>query len=183
MNKETWLVSDTHFGHVGATKFFNFDGTKMRPWDDPDEMDEALVKNWNDSIRPGDKVYHLGDVVMPQQKNLNILRRLNGEKILIRGNHDNFPLSEYALYFKDVRGAHELHKCILTHFPVHPGSKYRYHANIHGHLHGERVMFPHGKDGQMSTDPDPWYINVSIERTNFAPILFTDVLKMVNPRK
>jgi calcineurin-like phosphoesterase family protein len=60
-----WLVSDTHFGHAGVCRFTRSDGvTKLRPWDNPDEMDEAMVAAWNDRVRPTDKVYHLGDVVI-----------------------------------------------------------------------------------------------------------------------
>jgi calcineurin-like phosphoesterase family protein len=52
-----FLVSDTHFGHVGVCRFTRNDGvTKLRPWIDPDEMDEAMVKAWNERVRPNDKV-------------------------------------------------------------------------------------------------------------------------------
>jgi len=78
-----FLVSDTHFGHTGVCRFTRDDGTKLRPWDDPDEMDEAMVKAWNERVKPLDKVYHLGDVVI-NRKALNILHRLNGDKVLIR---------------------------------------------------------------------------------------------------
>ena len=59
-----WLVSDTHFGHANACVFRNSDGTKMRPWDDVNEMDEVMVDNWNRVVKPGDRVYHLGDVAI-----------------------------------------------------------------------------------------------------------------------
>jgi len=43
-----FLVSDTHFGHAGVCRFTHEDtGVKIRPWTDPDEMDEAMVKLWN----------------------------------------------------------------------------------------------------------------------------------------
>ena len=51
-----WLTSDTHFGHLGVCKFMRNDGiTKLRPWDTPEEMDEAMVKSWNDRVKPKDK--------------------------------------------------------------------------------------------------------------------------------
>jgi calcineurin-like phosphoesterase family protein len=59
-----WLVSDTHFGHANACVFRNSDGTKMRPCDDVNEMDEAMVDNWNRVVKPGDRVYHLDDVAI-----------------------------------------------------------------------------------------------------------------------
>jgi calcineurin-like phosphoesterase family protein len=134
-----FLISDTHFGHKGVTQFLNSDGSKLRPWDNVEEMDEALVANWNRVVGPKDKVYHLGDVVI-NRKALKTLALLNGEKILVKGNHDIFRLEEYTPYFKDIRGSHKLYKFLLTHIPVHPDSLYRWDVNIHGHLHSERVM-------------------------------------------
>ena len=74
-----FLVSDTHFGHKGVTQFLKEDGTKLRPWDSVEEMDEAMVKLWNETVKPTDKVYHLGDVVI-NRRALGILSRLNGDK-------------------------------------------------------------------------------------------------------
>ena len=113
-----FLTSDTHFSHAGVCKFLREDGTKLRPWDDPNEMDECMVKSWNERVRPNDKVYHLGDVVM-HRKALSILHRLNGDKVLIRGNHDIFKLEEYTQHFRDIRGYHVMNGMILSHIPVH----------------------------------------------------------------
>ena len=52
-----FLVSDTHFGHTGVCRFLCEDGTKLRPWDSPEEMDEYMVEAWNKKVRPNDKVY------------------------------------------------------------------------------------------------------------------------------
>jgi calcineurin-like phosphoesterase family protein len=94
----TFLVSDTHFGHAGVCRFTHPDDAtvKLRPWDDPAEMDEEMIRRWNDRVRPSDKVYHLGDVVI-NRKSLSTLARLNGDKVLIRGNHDIFRDDEYRL--------------------------------------------------------------------------------------
>ncbi len=62
-----FLVSDTHFGHAGVCRFLREDGSKLRPWDDPSEMDEAMIKRWNERVRPNDKVYHLGEMVTATQ--------------------------------------------------------------------------------------------------------------------
>ena len=79
-----FLVSDTHFGHAGVCRFTRNDGvTKLRPWDDPSEMDEHLVKVYNERVKPNDKIYFLGDVVI-NRKALSTLARLNGDKVLIR---------------------------------------------------------------------------------------------------
>jgi calcineurin-like phosphoesterase family protein len=166
-----FLVSDTHFGHAGVCRFMRNDGvTKLRPWDNPEEMDEEMVKRWNETVRPNDKVYHLGDVVI-NRKSLNIMHRLNGDKVLIRGNHDIFKLEDYTKYFRDVRGYHVMNGMILSHIPVHEESLGRFGVNIHGHLHANRVM--------KNSVVDNRYHCVCVEQTDFRPILFEDVIKKI----
>ena len=179
-----FLVSDTHFGHAGVCRFLREDGTKLRPWDDPAEMDEAMVWAWNERVKPTDKVYHLGDCVI-NRKSLKTLARLNGDKVLIRGNHDIFRDDEYREYFRELRAYHVMNGLILSHIPVHEASLGRFGCNIHGHLHAQRVKRARKVDartGEVSygTEIDPRYFNVSVEQLpDFAPILFEDVLKRI----
>ena len=165
-----FLVSDTHFGHAGVCRFLREDGTKLRPWDSPEEMDEYMVEAWNKKVRPNDKVYHLGDVVI-NRRALKILALLNGDKVLIRGNHDIFRDTEYRHYFREIRAYHVMNGMILSHIPIHSDSLGRFGTNIHGHLHSNRVM----KDGVV----DSRYHCVCVEQTDFAPILFEDVIKRI----
>ena len=180
-----FLVSDTHFGHAGVCRFTRNDGvTKLRPWDDPAEMDEAMVAAWNERVRPNDKVYHLGDVVI-NRRAMATLGRLNGDKVLIRGNHDIFRDDEYRKYFRELRAYHVMNGMILSHIPIHEESLGRFGCSIHGHLHANRVMKPTGVDpntGEIlyGNEIDPRYYNVSVEQLpDFAPILFEDVLKKI----
>ena len=179
-----FLVSDTHFGHTGVCRFTRNDGEKLRPWTDPDEMDEAMVKAWNERVKPTDKVYHLGDVVI-SRKALGILRRLNGDKVLIRGNHDIFRDEDYRAHFRELRAYHVMNGMILSHIPVHSDSLGRFGVNIHGHTHANRVRKARGVDAKTgevlySDEIDPRYHCVCVEQTpDFAPILFEDVLKRI----
>ena len=180
-----FLVSDTHFGHTGVCRFTRNDGvTKLRPWDNADEMDEFMVKAWNERVKPTDKVYHLGDVVI-NRKALKIMHRLNGDKVLIRGNHDIFRDNEYREHFRELRAYHVMNGLILSHIPVHEASLGRFGCNIHGHLHANRVMKARGVDARTGEilygdEIDPRYYNVSVEQLpDFAPILFEDVLKRI----
>ena len=178
-----FLVSDTHFGHAGVCRFTRDDGSKLRPWTDPDEMDEAMVKAWNEIVKPTDKVYHLGDVVI-NRRALGILRRLNGDKVLIRGNHDIFRDTEYREHFRELRAYHVMNGMILSHIPVHEASLGRFGVNIHGHLHANRVKKPRGYDVKTGTmlysdEIDPRYHCVCVEQTDFRPILFEDVIKRI----
>jgi calcineurin-like phosphoesterase family protein len=133
-------------------------------------MDEAMVKAWNERVRPNDKVYHLGDVVI-NRRALTTLSRLNGDKVLIRGNHDIFRDDEYRKYFRELRAYHVMNGMILSHIPIHEESLGRFGTNIHGHLHANRVM----KDGAV----DVRYHCVCVEQTDFAPVLFEDVIKRI----
>ena len=57
-----FLYSDPHFSHAGVCRFLRVDGiTKLRPWDTPEEMDEALVERYNAVVKPNDIAFHLGD--------------------------------------------------------------------------------------------------------------------------
>ncbi len=173
--KETFLISDTHFGHAGVCKFLGVNGTKLRPWNNTEEMDEEMVKRWNEVVKPGDKVYHLGDIAI-NRRSLSILGRLNGDKVLIKGNHDIFELKDYAKHFRDIR-AYNVTKegIIMSHIPIHPDSKGRFKANIHGHLHDKRVLL----ENLYGTFTDPFYHNVCVEQIDYRPINLTEVLERV----
>jgi calcineurin-like phosphoesterase family protein len=176
-----FLTSDTHFGHMGVCKFTRVDGvTKLRPWDSPEEMDEEMVKRWNETVGPKDKVYHLGDVVI-NRKALSIMRRLNGDKVLIKGNHDIFRPEDYAPHFRDVRAYHVMDGMILSHIPLHPESMYRFGTNIHGHTHSNRMMKRDLFSDELHIDP--MYQCVCVEQTDFRPISFEDVKKRIEAEK
>lgn len=164
-----FFISDTHFGHKGVTQFLRDDGTKLRPWDTVEEMDEAMIANWNNVVSAKDTVYHLGDVVI-NRVHLQTLARLNGRKILIKGNHDIFKLKDYTPYFEDIRAYDVKKTYIATHIPIHPESLGRFSLNVHGHTHCRSVLTPEGK-------MDHRYMCVCVEQINYTPILVEDVIK------
>jgi calcineurin-like phosphoesterase family protein len=162
-----FVTSDHHFGHERMCSFLRPNGEKVRPWSCAAEMDEALIERWNAVVGPSDKVYHLGDVAIPRS-GLQALTRLNGKKILIRGNHDIYPLKDYAAHFKDVRGAFFLEGIMLTHIPIHPDHfRGRYKGNAHGHLHANETM--------LNGQPDRRYFNSCVEMHNFFPVPWEEV--------
>jgi calcineurin-like phosphoesterase family protein len=169
-----WLISDMHFGHANIIKFTRDDGTWLRPFSSVEEMDEHMIDNWNRVVNAKDRVYMLGDVVI-KRKSLHVLSRLNGRKVLIKGNHDIFPAEEYLGYVDDVRGYHVLDGMIMSHIPVHPDSLARFGCNIHGHLHYREVVLPGEK-------VDPRYFNVSVERINYTPISFEECKRIIKFR-
>lgn len=168
---DIFLIGDTHFGHVGIAERFTLeDGSRARPYTSVQEMDEDMVAKWNSVVKPNDKVYHLGDVVI-NRKALPIMNRLNGTKRLIRGNHDIFPTSEYLKYFKEVYGVRVLDDMILSHIPLHKESvTERFKTNVHGHLH-HRIY------------DEPEYFCVSAERVGYTPIEIGHLRELIKQHK
>lgn len=175
MSGKTWVTADPHFGHANICKFTNFDGSKMRPWDDVDEMDAALIANWNEVVAPGDRVYLLGDVTFTAPNMLKYIPQLKGRICLIPGNHEPTKMRKYFDVFDDVRGYVQRRGFIMSHIPLHPESLGRWGLNIHGHLHNNRV---HRKDGTT----DNRYFCASVEQTNYRPVELTQVLEWCNRR-
>ena len=159
-----FMISDTHFSHANILTFLEKDGSNTRVFSCVEEMDETMVDNWNRVVRPVDKVYHLGDVCF-KNVHLDILGRLNGTKVLIKGNHDTLKPAQYLKYFKDIRAYHVMDKFVLSHIPLYPDSVNRWKGNIHGHVH-------------RNTLPDPRYINVCVENIGYTPIAFDTIRKL-----
>lgn len=156
---QVWVIADTHFGHAKVITF--------RPWKTVEEHDRELIARWNATVKKHDTVWHLGDVLLGGQAGHSILLQLNGTKRLVMGNHDAYPVNLYLKYFTKVFGAAELHNCILTHVPVHPCQlEKRYKKNIHGHLHDKKL-------------DDPRYRCVSVEQTDYRPILLKSILETI----
>jgi calcineurin-like phosphoesterase family protein len=81
---KVFYTSDTHFWHKNILKYC------PRPWSTIEEMNEGMIERWNRAVRPQDIVYHIGDVGFGSTEKLKaIVQRLNGQKIVIKGNHDD----------------------------------------------------------------------------------------------
>lgn len=91
----TFWTSDLHFGHAKIIEYCN------RPFGSVDEMNEILIRNWNETVAPDDVVWVLGDVAMGKiAETLPLVSRLNGVLLLVTGNHDR---CWWAHHQKDVR--------------------------------------------------------------------------------
>lgn len=189
-----FLTADPHFGHEGICKFtykdqFTGEEKKVRPFDNAAQMNDFMVTAWNETVRPNDKVYLLGDVAMRTKHLDDVMPLLHGDLVLIKGNHDIFKPNVYRKYFRDVRAYHVMNGCLLSHIPIHKSSIGRFGCNIHGHTHQNQVV-----DVTYEIDPgdlktrhrvvkvDPDYICVSVEQTDFKPILFEKVMTRIVDR-
>jgi calcineurin-like phosphoesterase family protein len=154
------------------------DGSHARhPFTSAEECDEIMVQNWNKTVGKYDRIYHLGDVAI-KRDGLKILDRLNGKKILIRGNHDIYDLKDYAKYFEDIRGTHKIDSYILSHYPIHRKHVPKWCAKVlHGHTH-LRLVKTGGIFGLMQK-PDKLYMNLCVEHTNYTPVSYDDIVAAV----
>ena len=173
-----FFASDHHFHHQNILTFKREDGSPLRVFKDVDHMNEYMVYKHNLRVKPSDKVYFLGDVTMARNaKGLEILGRMNGEKVLIKGNHDLCKPEQYLQYFKDIRACHQFDGLILSHIPIHEESLGRWGVNVHGHLHANRVM-RRGFAGK-AIEPDTRYFCACMEQLDdYSPISLEEVKKL-----
>ncbi len=159
-----WFTSDCHFGHTNIIKYCN------RPFKNVDEMDNELIRLWNESVKPDDTIYIAGDFCMKLAKHRRyyeyIVNQLNGKKILIPGNHE---IEKYNFYCGD-RG--------IGFWSIH----YPY-IEVEG--------FPVCHDPSLATaDRSKWFlcghvhnqyhicgnvINVGVDVNNYRPISLIDI--------
>lgn len=163
-----FFTSDTHYGHTNILKYCN------RPFDNITHMNDALISNWNEVVRPNDIVYHLGDFAMMRDPD-SILRRLNGKEIhLILGNHDakNKRILRDSRELASVRDVAEVrvgpHTFWLSHYAHLRWPKAHYGAiHLFGHSHGGLQGV--GKSMDVGVDPMGYY-----------PISMDDVIDKMN---
>lgn len=147
MNKKTYITSDLHLGHRRIIEFC----PDSRPYFGVDEMNEAIIKMWNEDIESDDSiVYILGDVSFAHlHTTVELLKRMRGRKILVRGNHDSKLMEEtrFRSCFESVHDylevKHNGYHLAMFHFPLWEWHKMHYGTiHFHGHLHGETCPVP-----------------------------------------
>lgn len=167
-----WVIADCHFGHHNILNFRDDKGELIRGkvFRDIEHHDNSIIDNINSVVAPPDHLYILGDVCI-NKKSLGQIRRLNGHKRLVMGNHDIFRVEEYLeAGFEKISGVRVWPKynLIFSHVPLHPNSlKSRGWLNIHGHYHSNVVLDQNGH-------PDPLYRCVSCEQMNYTPTLLME---------
>jgi len=179
-----FVTSDTHFFHENIIKYCE------RPFKDAEEMNMVLVKNWNKAVGPEDDVFVVGDFALPKGEHEmkfvkleELVRRLNGKKHLILGNHDYFEPDEYLLAgFEDVQwGFTNLtlnnHLFTLCHYQM--TSWYNSHKgamHLFGHEHWKRQHEPkHSIYAEMRWSERKF--NVCADANNFKPLDLNDVIR------
>lgn len=173
---QDFFTADPHFGHEGIIEY------SKRPFANVEEMDETMVARWNAVVKPGDRVFLLGDITICRDlKRIDrLLGRLIGQKFWVLGNHDHSEERKlFAHHFQKVEKMldHRIGKgedardMVLCHFAMIAWNK-SHHGSwmLHGHHHGELVY------------PFPAKIaDVGVDCWNFAPVSFDTLKAKLDP--
>ncbi len=147
-----YFTSDTHFHHKNILNFEN------RPYESVPEMTEDMINKWNEQVEDNDIIYHLGDLCLGNlEQTIDVLQRLKGKIILIKGNHDFSKhykkINELGLlheyYEVGIELKYQKHQMWLTHYPFEIGLRPR-KWSIHGHLHDKESSW----DNQINVGVD-----------------------------
>lgn len=166
-----YVQSDTHFSHHNIRTLCN------RPFESTEEMDKYMIDRWNSCVKSGDLVYHLGDFCWYNCDHESLLRKLNGQKILIKGNHDSKKVQKSSLWTavkSDDFIAINSKLIHMYHYPVQFqqwNKGFRDGLHFHGHVHG-----------QLPYSPNCWDVGVdnktNIELYDYAPIPIEEAIML-----
>lgn len=167
MAGKTFFIADTHFGHEAIIRYEN------RPFENIEEQEKQLIKNWNETVDAEDTVYVLGDFAASESKEevSRLCNRLNGKKILVLGNHDTQSPGWYRQCGFDEASAWPIVVegfWILSHEPLYINENMPY-ANIYGHVHANPTYNNFSRQS----------ICVCVERIDYRPITFDEIRKKV----
>lgn len=174
--KTIYLIGDTHFDHQNIIEYCN------RPFRDAQEMNEAMIKNWNDTVKEGDIVYFLGDWAFGKGSRpaKYWMDRVQGHIKAIRGSHDPDDKSLKMLEFAEL--SYKGTKFLLIHSPDPDDPKLTIKQKsklegwhgwiIHGHKHNNDLKAYPFINGEHKT------INVSVEILDYQPLSIDKLLSL-----
>lgn len=156
-----FFIADTHFNEP-EVMFMARENNCFCP--SCDAKDNILIKNWNKVVKPDDKVFILGDFGEP-----SYAKDLNGIKILIKGNHDNYDEENYLTYFKRTYDMSVLYDSffLLSHEPIFISDIHSPYANIFGHVHNNPIY--------KTVSPRSYCVSAC--RINYTPISYEKILE------
>lgn len=185
-----WFTSDHHFGHENIIKFVK------RPFENAQEMDDEMIKRWNEVVSTKDTVYHLGDFVLGGlDAFMQYALELNGHIKIIPGGHDkrwikDFVPSEHIeilpqFYMNEnilpKQGEYKV-SITMCHYPLLSWEQSHYGApHLHGHTHGTIPVI--GESGDLQLPPNQkrgTRLDVGVDTHNFYPYSLGEVLEIVN---
>lgn len=166
-----FFTSDTHFYHDRVIEYSN------RPFSSTEEMNEEMIKRWNNKVGPRDIVFHCGDFAFGRAEQItNLIKRLNGQIHLIKGNHDYKTSRSVFSNFASVREMREIridtHKIFLCHYAMAIWPSWHHGAwHLFGHSHGNFEGFGKSRDVGVDTTED------------YAPIKFQEIKEYMDGKE
>jgi calcineurin-like phosphoesterase family protein len=152
---EWWIISDTHFGHDNIIEYCHR----------PKDHDQRMLDNWRRVVGEDDPILHLGDLYLGWKLDTAI-KRLPGQKFLIKGNHDRLRKKRIPGLGFEIIKPFECHGVRFSHKPIPPAQRGDV-VNIHGHLHELSV-------------PEMWdrtrYRSACVEQHNYTPVRLKELL-------
>ena len=141
---------------------------------DVDEMDAALIANWNMVVGKDDEVIHLGDFCLDPKQVKKYLSLLNGHVTLILGNHDGslqqMLESGFANVYQNFTFVLSGKKCFAMHRP----------KALTGYNIGKWRLAGHTHDKTPKVDKDNKIINLSVEHHNYTPVSEAELVRLMN---
>jgi calcineurin-like phosphoesterase family protein len=172
-----WVISDTHFFHKNIVQYAGR----------PANHNELMIENWHSTVREGETVLHLGDVLMGQQQLWPTILLTRNVDVLDSGNHDephkrkwietywgwkfipefDMQYRGWMIYFShrplwvDYPNPNDNTEVVVN----REGLKYpgNHSINVHGHIH-EKLA------------PSRYHINVSVEQIGYKPVRLKEIL-------
>lgn len=179
MADKIYLTSDLHFGHDREFIW------KVRGYDSVEHMNTRQVEKWNAIVDSDDDVYVLGDVVLGDPKNIEYVRRLNGEIHIVLGNHDTLTREQMYRELPNVvevaeigiRLKYKKYHFVLTHYPMLTGnlekeSLKQMSLNLYGHTHQLTNFY----------NDMPFMYHVGVDSHNGYPVLVDDIIEEMNKK-
>jgi calcineurin-like phosphoesterase family protein len=159
-----WFSSDLHLGHE------NLIIRAGRPFSNVEEMDRVIIENWNNLIKPTDRVFIIGDLAWGSRRRvIDYLKVLSGRKHLLKGNHDHHKVfkGETLKYLEWMKEYYELkindaemdvvQEIMLFHYPIGSWNKMHHGSwQLHGHSHGSYPQSDHLAQYDVSVDVNDW---------------------------
>lgn len=176
-----YFTSDLHLGDERVLRY--------RPvFSDIEDMDETIIRNWNNKVCPSDEVYIIGDLAFQSKHGIDYyLERMNGRKHLLIGNHEEDwigKVEDLSNYFESVDHMVYLESedkhLTLCHYPMLEWYGTRYGKPsylLHGHIHART----HLESYKYIKEHLPNALNVGVDVNGYEPVVFEELL--ANNRK
>lgn len=183
-----FFTADAHFTYKDDTIIYR----EFRPFKTLEEMNDKIIKIWNDQARKDDTIYCLGDFInyhwedLDYKTHLSLVKKIKAKVILILGNNEERVLNnDFNNDFKKFKKylislgfygviRHDLilkigdHNYYLTHKPSDCRKESEY--NLFGHIHKSAFVKRYG-------------FNVGVDNHYFKLFSENDIIDLQGRRK